>query len=1020
MPLQRQSLDISFAQGLDQKTDPNRVQPGRFLSLVNSVFTKQGLLQKRNGFGYLPQLPVTTSTYLTTFNSDLTAIGTSFYGYSAGIQEWVNRGSFQPIQVATLPLIRSNTNQSAVDTAINSGTVCTVYADFNGSTTSYRFAVADLATGQILIAPTPIAPTTGSVMGGPRVFALGDYFIVVFGTSVDTLQYQAISVFSLNVSPAFDMSLTYTPSSSGWGSFDGIVSGSRLFMGWNGGGGVQARYLTSTLGLSNQVQPSAAETADTISLAVDSSTGDVWFVYYGVSAQQTNAFILTQSLTTVLAPTNVTTGVPIQNVTLTAANSSANIYYEVINNYSYNSNDAGTGPTMAPSHYISVVTLSQTGTVGSTNVVVRSVGLASKAFVVAGQTFMLAAFQSFFQPSYFLINGSGEVVAKLAYSNGGGYVSTGLTSVALLDSIAYFGYQIKDVIESVNKTQNPVSPGGVPVPAAGVYSQTGLNLAKIAFSSSATVSSEIAQSLHLSGGFLWQYDGYTPVEHNFFVWPDSIGATASTGAGSLTAQEYNYQVTYEWADNQGNVHRSAPSVPYATTLTGSQNTITLDIPTLRLTYKIASPVKIVVYRWSTGQENFFQVTSITQPILNDATIDNIVFVDAQADLSIIGNNLIYATGGVVEDISAPATNITTLYKTRLFLVDAEDTNLLWYSKQVIEDTPVEMSDLFTIYIPPIASAGISTGGNTALSVMDDKLILFKSNAIAYMTGEGPDNTGANNDFSDAIYITSSVGCSNQRSIVFMPNGLMFQASNGQGIWLLGRDLSTQYIGAPVETLMQGATVLSAINTPGTTQVRFTLDSGVTLMYDYYYQQWGSFAGIPGISSTVFQNEHTFVDKFGRVFQETPGLYLDGASPVLMNFETGWIALAGLQGFERFYFMFILGQWITPFKLSCSLSYNYNTIPQNQATIITPNNFSPAWGGDAVWGSSSPWGGPNNIFQARLFPTKQKCESFQLSVQEIYDPSFGIQPGAGLTLSGLNLVIGAKKAYRTDPAVQNFG
>lgn len=205
----------------------------------------------------------------------------------------------------------------------------------------------------------------------------------------------------------------------------------------------------------------------------------------------------------------------------------------------------------------------------------------------------------------------------------------------------------------------------------------------------------------------------------------------------------------------------------------------------------------------------------------------------------------------------------TLFDTRLWLVDAEDQNLLWFSKQVIENTPVEMSDLFTFYIPPTTAAQGSTGPITALAPLDDKLIIFKSNAIYYINGTGPDNTGANNNYSQPIFITSTVGCANQQSIVFMPQGLMFQSD--KGIWLLDRGLGTTYIGAPVEQYNSGL-VESAQNIPETNQVRFILNTGVTLMYDYYYSQWGTFVNVPAISSCIFQNLHTFINSYGAVIK----------------------------------------------------------------------------------------------------------------------------------------------------------
>ncbi len=474
------------------------------------------------------------------------------------------------------------------------------------------------------------------------------------------------------------------------------------------------------------------------------------------------------------------------------------------------------------------------------------------------------------------------------------------------------------------------------------------------------------------------YDGYTPVEHMFHVWPDSVEVAGISTVGHMTAQEYFWQWTYEWADNQGNVFRSAPSIPVSFTIltppatfvgnrtsgspiisaisstanlqagqaisgtgipantyilsvdSSSQITmsanassgsttsttitpviltsVTCNVPMLRLTYKIANPVKLVGYRWSTAQQEYFQTTSITLPQLNDPTTDSLAYVDTLADSSILGNNLIYTTGGVLENIAMPAVNALTLFDTRLWAIDAEDQNLLWTSKQVIENVPIETSDLLTTYVSPSTSAQGNTGPMKCISPMDDKLIIFKRDAIYYLNGTGPDNTGANSQYSQPTFVTSTVGCSNQNSIVMTPNGLMFQSD--KGIWLLGRDLGTSYIGAPVEDFNQFE-VQSALNVPGTNQVRFTLSNDVTLMYDYYFNQWGTFHGIPAISSIIYQNLHTFMNSSGQIYQETPGLYLDGSSPVLMSFVTGWINPAGLQGYQRAYRAYLLGEYQTP-------------------------------------------------------------------------------------------------------------
>jgi hypothetical protein len=1012
--LNKTPVNINFSQGLDLKTDPFQVQVGKFLSLQNSIFDKAGLLAKRNGFGPLSALPDTSNTILTTFNDNLTAIGTTLNAYSQATSSWVNKGAIQPISLSTLPLIRSSTNQSQADSAVaTNGLVCTAFTDNVVAGAQYKYAVADSVTGQNIVAPTLIpASGGGTITGSPRVFIVGAYFIVVFTnviTATSHLQFLAISTSNPTATPITgEIDASYVSATTV--SWDGVSYSNTLYIAYNTTSGGQSIKLRT---LSNNLVVSAAklfvgEICTMMSMTVDSTNPAspvIWAAYYDAAGSTGKAFAVDPSLGTLLAPTTIIATGTYLNITCTAKSSILTFLVEESNNYSY---DSG-----IPTHLIKKNTLTESGTLGTPSTLVRSVGLASKAILYSNSMYFLATYQSAYQPTYFLINASGQVISKVAYSNGGGYLTKGLPAVSINNAVLQIPYLIKDLIAGTNKAQGAAN-------SAPVYSQTGINLSSFDMVSSQINTKEIGSNLNLTGGFIAGYDGYSVTEQNFFLWPDSVEVTTSGSGGLITAQQYYYVATYEWADNAGNVFRSAPSIPVTVTTTGSTSTNTINVPTLRLTYKTANPVKLVVYRWSAAQQTYYAIQPPSAaPILNSVTTDSIAFTDTAADSAILGNPILYTTGGVIENVAPPASNIMTLWNNRLWLVDAEDTNLLWYSKQVIEATPVEMSDLLTLYIAPTTASQRSTGPVTALSPMDDKLVVFKSNALGYFTGIGPDNTGSNSSYSDFTLINSVVGCTNQKSIVFIPSGLMFQSD--KGIWLLGRDLSTTYIGAPVESLTQGATVLSAVNVPGTNQVRLTLDTGITLMYDYYFQQWGTFVNIPAVSSTVYNELHTYIDSLGRVFQETPGVYLDNSSPVLMSFTTGWLNLAGVQGYERFYFMYLLGTYITPFKLNVQLAYDYNP-SITQSTIVTPDasSITPAWGGDPTWGSSTPWGGAPNVFESRIFPQKQKCESFQVSISEIYDPSYGIMAGAGLTLSGMNLIVGIKKGYRTQSSARSFG
>lgn len=1083
MALQKQNININFAGGLDQKTDPYQVPLGKFLDLENGIFDKAGRLTKRNGYGALAVLPDTTSTFLTTFNNNLTALGSSFFAYSEGTHTWVDKGPLRSLDLRVLPLVRSSLNQTQGDSAIaDNGWICTAYTEnvptAGVNTAAYKYLIADSVTGQNIIPPTML--TNGS--GSPRVFILGRYFIIVYTATVSTVP--TLLLLAINTQTGAEVvshtiSAAYTPASTV--AFDAVVANNNLFVAWNGsdgGGAVRVTKVDSALTVFTP-KVFAGKVATIMSVCADLSTNtpNIYISFYNSGSSTGFTCAVSQTLVQTLAPTQIASAVNWANLTTLASNNICTIYYETNNTYSASG---------LPTNYVSYKTITSAGTVSSSTIAARSVGLASKLLTYNNEFYFLSSYSSGYQPTYFLCDGSGDVVAKLAYSNGGGYYATGLPNISMSGNVVQIPYVIRDLLQAVNKSQGATT-------STGVYAQTGINLAKFTIGTSDLGAAEIGKDLHVTGGFVWAYDGTTPTEHGFHLWPDALYAAPGTSAGGMKAQQYFYAGVYEWTDSQGNVFRSAPSVPTIATpgagtpltttsifssgatsitvlssaglfvgqvitdattagniTTGTTITaivgnvltlslptagnsagspgdtiravdvskVTLEFPTLRLTYKVDNPVRLVLYRWSTAQQTYYQVTSISAPILNSTTVDAISYVDTAPDNQILGNNILYTTGGVVENIAAPAVCSMTLYKSRLVVLDSEDRNTLWYSKQVIQGVPAEMSDLFSIYVSPTVSAQGSTGDVTTLAALDDKLILFKETAIYYLVGNGPDNTGANNDFSEPVFITSTVGCTNQRSIVFIPSGLMFQSD--KGIWLLGRDLSTKYIGANVESSTTSGTVQSAVNVPGTNQVRFTLNTGVTLMYDYYYDQWATFTNVPAISSTLYNNLHTYLDSLGRVFQETPGTYLDRSSPVLMSFTTSWLNLAGIQGFERAYEFYLLGTYISPHKLYLYIAYDYNNSP-NQLSIITPDNNPDKWGGEALWGSGEAWGGKEgNVEQWRVFLQHQKCQSFQITLKEIFDPSLGQLAGAGLTLSGIDLTVGMKKGRPTLKASRQVG
>jgi hypothetical protein len=1007
MALIKQSFNLNFSQGVDTKSDPNQIPLGKFQSLKNMQFSTTGAMSKSPGYTALPALPAAGSTALTTFKDNLLALGSSIYAYSAAGHTWVSSGAIQAVQLSVQPVLRTATSQTSPDVAVApSGLACATCEDSSGAA---YYQIFDSNTGQAIVPATALPATATS----PRVFILGRYFVVTFLVLISAtpfLRYIAIPQLApTNPSAVTDISSQVSGLTAG---YDAIVANDSLYVAHDGsdvGGAIRITYIDSTL-LQHNTVVVATHKATYLSMAADTSgSSPVLYVSWWSAADSSRIWTAayTPALSAVLATTQLTAaGTPtLAALTSVATSGVLTVFYQVNQTYSYNS---------VRSDLLRSLTCTQAGVVGSPAIVARGVGLASKAFLYSGTPYMMVAYSGALQPSYFLINSSGLLFAKLAYQNGGGYASDQILPQANVSgSTIQIAYLFKDMITSVNKTQGSAV-------SAGFYSQTGINLASFAFGSD-IATAEIGKNLHLTGGYLSMYDGVKPVEHGFHLYPEDLGVSSTpTTGGFMTAQQYYYIAVYEWTDNQANIHRSAPSIALSVNLTSagtSTSRVILNIPTLRLTAKAGTnPIRIVLYRWSTAQQNYYQVTGVSSPLLNDPTVDSVSYTDTLADTSIIGNALLYTTGGVVEDIGAPATAAMALFKSRLVLLDAEDRNLLWYSKQVLDGTPVELSDLLTIYVAPTTGAQGSTGPVVAPYAMDDKLIIFKKSALYYVSGTGPDNTGANNDFSDPIFITSTVGLSDPKSLVLTPVGIMFKSD--KGIWLLGRDLSTTYVGIDVEGYNDD-TVTSAVAVPGTNEVRFTLASGIVLVYDYFYRQWQTRDNTRAVASAIYQGLHTYLNEQGLILQQTPDAYLNGTAPVLMSFTTGWISMAELQGYERLYFLYLLGKFLSPHKIEIGIAYDYN--PSIAQTVtIRPTNFTPAYGGDTVYGANSVYGGSSPVEQWRIFPQIQKCQAFQITLQEVYDPSLGVAAGAGFLLSTLKMVVGMKKGYSPLPSSQSVG
>lgn len=1031
MPLEKRNISIPLGLGIDTKTDPNQINPGALLALTNATKKEALALQKRNGYQSLTGITqaASSATYpvgLATFEDTLVTITNDQYNslltFTPNVQtnSGANATLYTPLDLSTTNVARSLKTQTNPDSAYMASIDVALHAwiDTSTSVTLYSFITGK---GEQVTPPAQIGSGAGTYATWPlRTLVVGNYFILMARTSSTLVYFAFNSTFDLLNDPFNGTTIaTNLYSTGGSAYFDAAVIGNTIYVSWDvdpalggGTGSIQTVSINSSLVQSAPVTHSGQGANSAISVhgdnskiwtAFSSSTNSYYFVIDGANLSDV----------TPLTYLGATSG--IQNlIGTTVGGANSTFLAQISNVYS--------GTTIRSDFLVPAVatTGADVSQFNSLFPRYRGVALHSRYYEHNSNAYFVAAYgpnnalAQQEEPTYFLMNDNqGYPVAKIAFTNGGGYASSNglnyqITSInQVTESSFQFDYLTKDLLLATNNTVGAVGKNPI-------YTQTGINSALIDVNAPGIgISKEIGSNLNLCGGYLSMYDGNTSPPNNFHLFPEDLLATSASSGVGLAAGTYNYSATYEWMDKKGNLFRSAPSTPLAIKITSTTASAVINVtaPTYRIP-TLQPDVKVVFYRTapSISATTFYQVSSIPNPISNDKTIDTVTFIDTQADSAIVGNNLLYTTGGVVENTGGPPCYDMAIFDSRLWVLNAENRLQRWFSKQVIQGTPVEMSDLLTSDVDP------RFGDATAIATMDDKLITFKENAIFYLTGSGPDNTGANSQFSEDIFVTSQVGCTNPKSVVLTQDGLMFQSN--KGIWLLGRDLSVLYIGAAVEAY-NSILITSANVIPNTTEVRFSLESGIVLVWDYLYKQWSVFSNMDAVGAVIYNGLYTYLTSSPATYllQETPGVYSDNGSPILMGLQTAWLQMGGLQGFQRVYDLYFKGQYISPHVLSVKVAYDYNPNPVQKVNIPVSALFNNAnYGQDPYYGSGPLYGGryPNEQYQ--ISTTRQKCQAIQVTIQEELDTS-NYTLGAGVIMEALGAVIGVKSTYPRLPETQ---
>lgn len=994
------TVSIPFGSGVDTKTDPKMVSPPKLTLLQDAVFTNRERVTKRNGYTAMTKAivgggtwssPTMSKSYLDELLlAATTSNGQRLLSYSESLNAWSDRGKYLSIAVSKQDIASINQTVGATPTGGTSACSCAalgnyqLYSYYTSNNSNVYMAVIDSSTGMHLESASNSLVSTNATL--PKTVLLGSSALgIVYVSGGSSLVLSIITVTSGGVVVGAPITIA---SGAGISTFDVQTTTTGAVIGYykNASTTVSLSTVDTSGAVLNTASISSAGIASLISLNVDSA-GQIWVYWPDNTTPGSNTLygaVFSSVLASVLAKTSIATGLNrVNNITAVNASTTQQIFYF---STLYTDN---TTPT------INSGTLTSAGVVGSPAVYLNNVDIYSKIATLGGRNYMAVVFTSNLTPTGMIIDtADGIPVAKFLPDQADGIVGIRagsaqrtlgfINNLILLSSsklLLCSGY-----VSTLVPSTNTASTGLIETNLWATISTAGITFD---FNNIDAYQGLVQDdALVLNGGLVYQYDHSNVVELGFTTNPEVIGSVSSSG-GAISTGSWLYYTTYEWLDSNGNLHESAPSIAYRAVFgSGSTNSVSI----LAKSYTATQKSNVSVVLWKTTSNGVIAYRLDTQP--NDPTSNYVSFSDlgATSDATIQNNQPLYTQGGaILENLAPPPSMILWSGLNRLWCVDSENPETtIEYSKTASKGTGISFSTGQLELVIDSAYGAISGG-----SKMDEKTVILKQGGVGYFYGDGANDAGTSSSITQFQFIPSDTGCTNSKSIILFPGGILYRTP--KGIYLVSRGIQTTYFGVDVDGY-NSQDIQSAFIVPDKQQIRFLTSSGSSLLYDYEFNQWSVFTNHTGYSATSFNGSYVYVRTDGNVYLENQTSFLDNTTPYAPLLQLSWIKATSIQGFQRCRRVALLGdfQGASGHGVQISVAYDFN--PSFSAPV--PYYFS----------------GSNGVYQYRERLSRQKCDSFQLKIQEITTGA----SGEYIDFSDLGIEIMAKTGLNKLPASQTVG
>jgi hypothetical protein len=990
MTLEKQIIGIPL-RGLNNHADSKSAEAGDLFTATNVTFKRTARggaeLRKRSGGAALNKTAatsvdaaVTSGFKLATFENERMMLDAdTLRSYSPQQTGWSAKGRVSNVGV-TLEHVSEASIQGqltggsgcvAPDVAISGNLMLETWLDTSTAHAAY-YAVFDRNTGDRLTSDTVLA-TGMTTAGWVRVIALSTKFILICAKGSTgqvvacTVDYATPSVLGGPTVITADLNASCKGDVIRNGVVDEVLVAYHTTA-------PALRVIAVTAARTLNGSNSSAQTPDQcigwLHWDYSDGTADVSFISAAGGLRRITVTLATLGF----SATAVDDAASVAGAQITGYRAAAarTIYFEVRASPTYNTLTKWWNSTVG----------------GAAAVLIRSVGISSRVFKVGTKYYLTFAYESPLQNTYFVteiaVASVPVVVARALYGFGGG-LST-VANIGLPQVMANGTTALVPVMRLSSKL------GATPFYGACVanvdFSGTGLSGPK-----------RVGDNLHVPGGVVRAYAGEGPAtnflgELGFFLFPETPTLTQNAAAGALTLLgTYQYVAVYSFTDAKGQIHRSAPSDIATITLTGANQVVQVTVPTLRISTKSGLlgttgqvTATIEVYGTQSGGTTFYRLPS---QLASDPNVDTGAVNDTISDATKGTGEVLYTSGKVLPHIAPPAAKLMESWRNRLFLAGTENPLELWPSNEYAPGEGVSFSDALVITME-------SDGGPiTALAEMDDRLLIFKRNAIYALGGNGPTLTGGD-PYEQPSRVCSHVGAIGQAGVVKTRDGVMFVSP--RGIYMYTRGGEAVFIGAGVEG--SSASVTGACVVEDAEQVRFVQSTGQTLVYHYGLPdeqgigRWTLFTGQSAVDCIMWNGVYVYLQTDGTVVEETPGVYVDpGAAQFSVVVRTTWLSLTQFFGRLKLYTVHYNLDVLATFTLSYRLYLDYNASAQAELGTL------------AVTVATLP--------PIEVTPARRRVSAVQLYLEEN-------STTAGFRLSSFGLEVGVEPGAKKQGTEKFFG